>query len=255
MTFDDGLADFGLRAMPLLRRYGFPATVYLSTYYCLDNRPVFPAFLSYVLWKARARTLSSRDVISGGEGHRWDLGDEAQRRDAVAVLRAHAEEKGWSAAEKDELLRRLAAATGVDYDALARRRILHLLQPSEVSALAAEGIDFQLHTHRHRTPLQRELFVEEITRNREHLEQLIGSAPRHFCYPSGFHRPEFLGWLSETGVISATTCDTGMASPRSQALLLPRVIDTSVLSELEVESWLTGVGALLPKRANRVPQT
>lgn len=254
LTFDDGLADFGIRAMPLLRKYGFPATVYLSTYYVLDNKPVFPTFLSYLLWKARWRTLDVSDVAPGAWPQRWTLGDPDQRRRAAEALRAYAEERGWDAEQKDAMLRQLAAVAGVNYDGLVARRILHLLTPEEVRALAAEGIDFQLHTHRHRTPLDRDLFVGEITRNREHVRALVGSTPRHFCYPSGVYRPEFLGWLDETGVISATTCDTGIASPRSRALLLPRVIDTSTLTELEVESWLTGVGALLPRRPNRAGQ-
>ena len=60
----------------------------------------------------------------------------------------------------------------------------------------------------------------------------------------------FLPWLAELGVVSATTCDPGLASARSQPLLLHRFIDTTGKPALEFESWLTGVGALLAARAN-----
>jgi len=49
-------------------------------------------------------------------------------------------------------------------------------------------------------------------------------------------------------VISATTCDTGLATPRKDSLLLPRFVDTSGRSGLDFESWLTGVGDLLAIR-------
>ena len=69
--------------------------------------------------------------------------------------------------------------------------------------------------------------------------------PVHFCYPSGDYERMFLPWLADQGVISATTCDPGLASVRSEPLLLPRFIDTTGQTALEFESWLTGVGAML----------
>jgi hypothetical protein len=105
-----------------------------------------------------------------------------------------------------------------------------------------------MHTHRHRTPLDRELFRREIVDNRESIRAMTGSEAAHFCYPSGAYDGAFLPWLEELGVASAMTCDVGYASRDSERLLLPRLLDVSSLSHVEFEAWLTGVAAALPRR-------
>jgi peptidoglycan/xylan/chitin deacetylase (PgdA/CDA1 family) len=114
--------------------------------------------------------------------------------------------------------------------------------------VSREGVDVELHAHRHRRPLDRDLYRREISDNRKAIEQLTGRTPVHFCYPSGGTHPSFIQWLSDEGVTSATTCKSGIAGPRSQPLLLPRLICDSRTTPLELSSWLSGAAALLPRR-------
>ena len=121
----------------------------------------------------------------------------------------------------------------------------------EAAEVARDGIDVELHTHRHRTPNDHALFLREIADNRARIERIRDGVARHFCYPSGVYRAEFLPWLREAGVTTATTCDPGLASPRSDPLLLPRLVDTSFLSPLDVEGWMTGMSAFfMPRKAS-----
>jgi hypothetical protein len=52
-------------------------------------------------------------------------------------------------------------------------------------------------------------------------------------------------------VVSATTCQPGLASRNSDALLLPRLIDTSALTRPEFEGWISGTAAWLPRRTDQ----
>jgi peptidoglycan/xylan/chitin deacetylase (PgdA/CDA1 family) len=246
LTFDDGTFDFYSRAFPLIKEFGFPVTLYLTTFYCGYNRPVFDVACSYLLWKGRARSLDLQSLT--GEDARLDLSMDEARAAALWKIQKHARFHSLSAEEKDSLAARLAGQLGVDYDRLLEHRILHLLKPDEVKQLAAEGVDVQLHTHRHRTPLDRELFLREIEDNRRNIREMTGVEPEHFCYPSGVYDPAFLPWLREAGVRSATTCDLGLASTDSNSLLLPRLLDVSSLSPVEFAGWLAGVSAALPQR-------
>src|ERR1700678_1392960 len=53
ITFDDGLHDFFSVAFPIIESFGYPVTLYLTTYYVEFNRPVFDPMCSYLLWNER----------------------------------------------------------------------------------------------------------------------------------------------------------------------------------------------------------
>jgi peptidoglycan/xylan/chitin deacetylase (PgdA/CDA1 family) len=249
ITFDDGTADFYEKAFPLLKEFHFPVTLYLTTFYSHYQRPVFDLMCSYLLWKGRSEALNLRNIT--GRDSEVDLRDSVSRDIASGEIRSFARAQKMSGDEKDRLAASLAAQLKVDYETLLEQRALHILSPKEVSELAAQGVDIQLHTHRHRTPRDRNLFIREIEDNRKSIYEMTGKRASHFCYPSGVYDPDFLPWLKEAGVISATTCDTGLAMPECNPLLLPRMLDVSSLSAVEFEGWLTGVSAALPRRREK----
>jgi peptidoglycan/xylan/chitin deacetylase (PgdA/CDA1 family) len=246
LTFDDGTYDFYAQAYPHLTRFGFPVTVYLTTYYSEAQLPIFNLICSYMLWKARPK--GKIDLTEWGAADSVDLNAAASRDGAVKQIVTTMAGQNLTGRQKDAVAASLAQRLEIDYEELRRRRILQLMNRDEVMKLASEGVDFQLHTHRHRTPENEELFRQEIRDNRSHMAGMISGELKHFCYPGGAHRPEFVGWLQKEAVTSATTCDTGFATVDSNPLLLPRLVDTSMRTDLEFESWLDGIGQFLSRR-------
>jgi len=246
LTFDDGNYDFYKQAWPRLKRYGFHATVYLTTYYSELQRPVLSLICSYMLWKAR--DMGRVDLKEFGIDLPGTLSSVENREEVASRLAQWAAGQDLNGEEKDQIAASLAERLGIDYQKLRQKRILQLMNREEMKQLAAEGVDFQLHTHRHRTPLSEELFRREIQDNRARIANAISGKREHFCYPSGAYRPEFLGWLAKEEVVSATTCDTGFATSETNPLLLPRLVDTSGRTDLEFESWVSGVGHFLSRR-------
>jgi peptidoglycan/xylan/chitin deacetylase (PgdA/CDA1 family) len=242
ITFDDGFVDFGQAAFPVLRRGHVPATVYLTTYYSDFQRPVFDLMLGYLLWKARERTLEWPELF-GSLPLRLNDGNRAA---AELEIRQRAKQNQWSGQAKDEILTQLASRLRLDYAHILRRRLLHIMTREEAGDLARQGVQFQLHTHRHRTSRNREWFEREINQNRERLAEF--SATQHFCYPGGVHFPEYPEWLRNLGVMSATTCQPGIVAPRTDRMRLPRYLDSTTIPEAVYESWITGFAALLPQK-------
>ena len=250
ITFDDGYYDFYSVAFPIVESSGYPVTLYLTTYYVEFNRPVFDPMCSYLLWKGRGkRHLEWPEVFPTPVA----LDDDGRKRATAAILRFAITWK-LSGQEKDGLLARLAGRLDIDYEELCRKRVMHLITPEEARDLAARGADLQYHTHRHRVYRSRDRMFAELKDNLRRIAAFTSREPRHFCYTGGFYLPEYPVYLKEYGMLSATTCKPGLCTARTNPLLLPRLVDTPGLSDLEFHAWLDGSADLLPKRSNEMSE-
>jgi len=243
ITFDDGFQDYYRFAAPALEKHSLPATVYLATWYVDRAGPVFEVFLSYALWLSVGSAARLGSEFGFAQPPALATAEQAER--AARAIWEFAEREKLSDDERDALAARLCAVLGVDYDGLRRKRALGSMNTREIAALKDAGTDFEMHTHRHRTPPDERLFRREIADNRESVERATGRTPLHFCYPSGVYDASFLPWLEAEGVRSAATCDPGLASRESNPLLLPRFLDGAHVKRIEFEAWLAGMAPRL----------
>jgi peptidoglycan/xylan/chitin deacetylase (PgdA/CDA1 family) len=248
ITFDDGFANFHSNALPVLQRYGFPATVYLSTWYSEHaNLPVFPVACSYLLWKARGQIRSGIDIP--GVPAELDLRTPARREAAALAIINHAAGHEYSGKAKDEILSRLAERIGEDFEALRQGRAMSLMNPAELGEVSRAGIAIEMHSRSHRIPNFRDCFEKDLQRNADQIREWTGVAPSNFCYPSGLVAPHWVDWLREFPVKSAVTCAPAFASTADDRLLLPRYVDGSRSTSVEFESWLSGFTPIVGRKA------
>jgi peptidoglycan/xylan/chitin deacetylase (PgdA/CDA1 family) len=243
LTLDDGDSSIFLQAWPMLHEFGFPVTLYWSTYYSLRPYAVFDPMLSYLLWKGRQTRLQLHEPPLD-----VPLASEGERDGAFRSIYASAQQHGWTAADKEEFLLRLGDRLGVDYAGIKQKRILHMITPEEAARMRAQGLDLQLHTHRHRVPRDGRP-SSEIPDNARIIESVGAPHPVHFCYPSGSYAPELEGWLRGNGVVSAATCDRGLVQRSTNQYFLPRMLDQENFEAVEFKGWLSGLFSWMTRKA------
>jgi peptidoglycan/xylan/chitin deacetylase (PgdA/CDA1 family) len=239
ITIDDGFHSVARAAAPVLARHRFPATVYVTSYYVKHSVPIFRLTIQYMLWKtARKRVrLHGRPWTSDQE---FDLSSPAQRDALAQQLIEHGEVLG-SEQDRQRLCREFGQLLDVPFETINQARLLNLMTPAELGSLAAQGIDVQLHTHRHRLPVDDEFGVRrEIEDNRCTLAPWVPGPLEHFCYPSGLWHPRQAQWLDTLGIKSSTTCLPGLNSSRTPRHALRRFLDGSNIHALEFEAAVSG---------------
>jgi peptidoglycan/xylan/chitin deacetylase (PgdA/CDA1 family) len=252
ITVDDGFATTLSVAAPILSEFGFPATVYLTTYYMLKQDPVFDLSVGYLVWKGGPKKAIVSDLDADLRGA-WNLGSPGE---CAALQNALLEfgRRARSEADRQRVCRNLAAAVGVDYDDIVRRAAFRLMSFEEARQLSRHGLEIGLHTHRHTFPVDSETECRrEIEDNRRVIEREIGASPEHFCYPSGIFALHQADWLAGLGVRSATTCEPGFVGQGDSPFFLARFLDGEMVSDLEFEAELCGFSAAARKLAGRRP--
>ena len=206
VTIDDGWASTPLM-WEIMRQHKIPATVYMTTWYMKRNIPIIRKALEFL------RTASPHFMLP----------PKFKQMPKLA---------------KVDALKKASIDADVPLDSFEGRQF-HLMTADETIRVARDGLDIQLHTHRHSMKMNIE---NEISVNRAALID-IGLDPNslhHFCYPSGAHRPDAEDALKKWGIRTATTCVSGLASETSNFYALPRFLDGRSVSTAEFEGFLSG---------------
>jgi peptidoglycan/xylan/chitin deacetylase (PgdA/CDA1 family) len=241
ITIDDGW--YGTHAVhaATLRACKYPATLYLSSYYMKHQSPVHRVATGYALWSgANQGAVLQLQLVDPRLSGTCRLKDFREMHAALAKLTELGDGLP-SNSERTELFERLCAALRLDAAEIIKRRALAFMSFDEARSLAEQGMDLQLHTHRHTFPRHDEAaLTREIVENRDALAQATSKPVTHLCYPSGVYFPEDLQTLRNLGVVSATTTERGFCRRGVSWLELPRIVDSEAISTVSFEAELCG---------------
>jgi peptidoglycan/xylan/chitin deacetylase (PgdA/CDA1 family) len=181
VTFDDGFRNNYRHALPVLERYGVPATVYVATGFIGSGRMSWTDQLESALLRSREPRL---DIETGGSRRSWPLDGDAARLACLAAVKTLC--KAMPYAEKDTLVDRIIDALGVDPQ--DSHPIYAFMDWNEVRAMAASPlIDFGAHTVDHVALAK--VPVEEMRRQIDlsvaALETELQRPCAFFSYPEG----------------------------------------------------------------------
>ena len=242
ITIDDGFHSTFQRASPLLAKFDFPATVYVTTYYCQHQNPIFRLLVQHVFWKTSKQQLDLPEGLCTFNGC-FPLG-EARKKDELMWKLNDWGERECSETDRVVLAKGIAELLEVDVSGIVLDRTFHIMSADEVRSLAQKGVDIQLHTHRHRFPAGED-GAREIRDNKAVLEPLVRKQLRHFCYPSGEWNERCWPILQSEAIASATTCERGLNYARTPALALKRFLDSEDVSQLEFDAEVAGYMEIL----------
>src|SRR5260370_32464651 len=211
ITIDDGWWSTLEFAAPLLKRFGYPATLYLSTKHAVDGTPVAPVVLGYMLWKRNETQLKLENIDPSADGI-YELGSVPDATHVLLERKIHQLDSGLQA----RALQQIAERLGLEAAALAADNRFRLIAVEDVRTLAQFGVDTQLHTHDHFMPMEFTELRKQLEQNAQYIRRYRdGEPPRHFCYPSGQHSDEHPVWLALLDLLSATKCEPCM-NPMAQ---------------------------------------
>ena len=218
VTFDDGYSDLYTNALPVLRKYDIPATVYLTAD-CIETGEV--AWYDRIFLALQVAPGETIELPIPG-GLRLDINSPHQRIESgariVSILRR------TPAAERTRFCAAIERQVNLPAEKLAGR----MLNWEQVREMRSAGVFFGSHTLSHPvlSQLEPEDLEKELRESRSLLEARLGEPVLDFAFPFG--RPEDCGPIAAAvaarcGYRSAVTTSWGVNSPGTHMHALKRV--------------------------------
>ena len=219
LTIDDGYLDAYEIAFPILRRYGVPATLFLTTGFVDRNCWMWTDKLRYLILKTRATRL---DADLGGKQLRISLSGRASRLKAATDLNSRL--KAMPDELKEDAINRIASSLRVTLPEVPPHEYFPLSW-DQAREMESGGVEIGSHTVSHPilTNISEAHLRTELTESKARLEAELGHPVTLFCYTNGDYDARVRRAVEEAGYRCAVTVEPGLNDSLSDMLLLKRV--------------------------------
>ncbi len=217
VTFDDGYADNHSVALPLLRRWNVPATFFVTTAH-LNGGMMWSDGVIEALRVVPGDYLNLEDI---GLGNHSLSGTKDRATAALAIL---LKARYLHPRDRLALVERLTDNIGT----LPVDRLM--MTAEQILALRGTGMEIGGHTVSH--PILAQVSDaegwDEIVRNKEELESVLGEKLRLFAYPNGSPGKDYaarhIDMVKRAGYTAAVSTAWGAATSAVDRYQLPRVM-------------------------------
>ncbi len=257
LTFDDGYRNNLTFALPILRRFKAPATMFLCTGNITKQTPFWFDRLDYAV-QSMAHESTSRHVIP--ELMEIDFSNkEALKKSFTTFIR---KEKKRYTTDTDmrsamaNLTERLEQHSGHGLaEIFANDPWSGILNWEEIREVAALGVHFGSHGVDHTllglVPLS--IARQEFIESQKMIEYYTGQPCIHLAYPDGSFNQEVISLARDCNYTSAVTIVSGLNQPGDEALALRRIAFPHSDSPAEVIIAASGLSAQWQKVKKNIP--
>jgi peptidoglycan/xylan/chitin deacetylase (PgdA/CDA1 family) len=224
VTVDDGYRDFLDVAYPVFAAYEIPVTVYVATDFIDGKCWLWFDQVAYAF--RHAELLDVKLELHPGRRLFLRLESGSARVKAANVVNEILIQ--LSNRERLAFLESLPGQLDVELPAQAPTEY-RALSWNEIRDLASRSVEFGAHTQTHpilsRLDSQAEL-SQEILGSKRRLEEELGRAVAHFCYPNGKERdigPMVVQTVRAAGIATGVTAESGLNHPGCNLWSLRRI--------------------------------
>lgn len=232
ITFDDGWKST-MRAIPILQKMNFPSTLYVASYYCNKEFPVFNVYVRFLAW--RTREIGNLKKIFENEFNISLSSADGDFLGVIAEIIKYGNENDISTKRKI-----IDFVTRVSGEKL-NEDMFKYINEEELNYIKKSGMALELHTHRHQFIDSSEVIVEDLNKNKEYLKTHADTSGTHLCYPSGVYYKSQFDTLKKAGIKSATTTNNKPNRHGDSLFELGRFLDRDSHHDIEFEASICGV--------------
>jgi len=220
ITIDDGYADAYDVAFPLLKKFGFPATLFAVTDFLDRKLWLWTDLMRYVLSETKKDFLNVE--FENGEKIEMKLIDARQRLMAASRVNLHL--KKLPNEQKEAKIKEVAETLTVKIPALPTAEYAPVSW-AQAREMDANNLRVESHTVTHPilTNINQAQLDYELKVSKERLETALDRRIEHFCYPNGSQNPAVWQSVKNNGYKSAVTTNYGFNGADENSFLLNRI--------------------------------